>query len=146
MNLILNKNIVIKKKQNGTRKKLNFNSIVSPNKPIIKGKNPIPVTPKHVSNIVSIVLSVSKSSFAIERIVGQKNDMDIPDRKSRMKKIIILLVTGKITVTTIPRIPETIINIFMLIIWDSFATTKRPKAIAIEKLTIAMAPIRGNES
>ena len=115
MNLILNKNIVIKKKQNGIRKKLNFNSIVSPNKPIIKGKIPIPVTPKHVSNIVSIVLSVSKSSFAIESIVGQKHDMDIPDRKSRMKKIIILLVTGKITVTTIPRIAEKIINNFMLI-------------------------------
>ena len=36
------------------------------------------MTPKHVSNIVSIVLSVSKSSFAIERIVGQKIDIDIP--------------------------------------------------------------------
>ena len=61
------------------------------------------MTPKHVSNIVSIVLSVSKSSFAIERIVGQKIDIDIPDKKSRMKKIIILLVTGRINVTTIPR-------------------------------------------
>ena len=75
------------------------------------------MTPKHVSNIVSIVLSVSKSSFAIERIVGQKIDIDIPDKKSRMKKIIILLVTGRINVTTIPRIAEINSNLYMLIVF-----------------------------
>ena len=81
-------------KQMGIKRNEIFKSKWSPAIPIIQGMRPKPATPTIARRTKRIVESVSKSSAAMARIVGQKHAVAIPAKKSYVMNMIRLVTNG----------------------------------------------------